>query len=98
MIQTYQGYFEEDGRFVHDGLFIKLPTRRRAIVNVFDDEITNEKAEQTDITLLKRYERIKLILATAVVAENDILTDTDWEEMANLRSQTNIGLLRTIDI
>jgi len=65
---------------------------------VFDDEITNEKEEQTDNALQERSERIRLILAAAVVAENDILTDTDWEGMANLRSQTNIGLLRNIDI
>ena len=35
MIHTYQGYFTEDSRFVPDGINVKLPTGRRAIVNIF---------------------------------------------------------------
>ena len=42
MVQSYKGYFVEDGRFVHDGVFVKLPTKRRAIVNVFDDEVISD--------------------------------------------------------
>ena len=54
MIQTYQGYFTEDGRFVHDGISIKLPTRRRAIVNVFLDETADDVTPQPDTALLKK--------------------------------------------
>ena len=39
MIQTYQGYILEDGRFIPDDLSVKFPTRRRAIVNIIDDEV-----------------------------------------------------------
>ena len=53
-IQTYQGYFTEDGRFVHDGINIQLPTRRRAIVNVFLDETADEVTPQSDIALQKK--------------------------------------------
>jgi len=54
MVQTYQGYFTEDGRFVHDGINIKLPTRRRAIVNVFLDETADDVISQPDIELQKK--------------------------------------------
>ena len=39
MVKTYKGYFAEDGRFVSDGAMVKLPVQRRAVVNVFDDEV-----------------------------------------------------------
>ena len=99
MIQTYQGYFQEDGRFVPDGVMVKLPTRRRAIVNVFDDEvISDNEAPQTDAALLDRIERVSLFFAAALDAESDIMTDDDWGEMLNLRAQTNSGLSRVVDI
>lgn len=40
---------------------------------------------------------IKELLADAFEAENN-LTDDDWEEMTHLRSQTNEGLSRMIEI
>ncbi len=40
---------------------------------------------------------IKEILADALEAENN-LTDADWEEMTHLRSQTNEGLSRMIEV
>jgi DNA-damage-inducible protein J len=40
---------------------------------------------------------IKGILADALEAENN-LTDADWEEITDLRSQTNEGLSRMIEI
>ena len=53
MVQTYQGYFTEDGRFVHDGINIKLPTRRRTIVNVFLDETADDVTPQPDTAFFK---------------------------------------------
>jgi len=45
----------------------------------------------------KRIIAIKNMLEDARKAEND-LTDNDWEDMANLRSQTNAGFARTVNI
>ena len=39
MIQTYQVYFQKDGRFISDNLFVQIPVGRRTIVTVLDDEI-----------------------------------------------------------
>ena len=39
MIKTYQGYFKEGGLFVADSPLIQIPARRRAIVNVLEDEV-----------------------------------------------------------
>ena len=47
MAQTYQGYFQEDGRFVaDDNIFIALPIKRRVIVMVLDDEVIETKAKK----------------------------------------------------
>ena len=93
MIQTYQGYFKEDGQFVPDSLLIKIPVRRRAIVNIFEDEVAgnNEAVYKKTLT-------VKKIIADALESENDDLTDADWDELANLRVQTNSGLSRAVDL
>jgi hypothetical protein len=97
MVQTYHGYFHEDVRFIPDGSFVKIPTRRRAIVSVFIEEVTKEDTiPQTDPALQDRIERIGHILAAASEAEDDIMTDDDWDEMQTLRSRTNAGLSRTV--
>ena len=101
MVKTYKGYFAEDGRFVPDGAMVNLPVRRRAVVNVFDDEviIDNEDTHDDNKTYLQdRVERIAQILAAAMAAEDDVLTDDDWDDMLNLRSQTNTGLSRAVTI
>ena len=49
MVQTYQGYFQEDGRFIPDGVMVKMPTRRRAIVNIFNEEEVSETADQRQV-------------------------------------------------
>ena len=99
MIQTYQGYFQEDGRFVPDGVLVKLPIRRRAIVNVFDEEVVCEgETSKSDTALQDRIERIRLIITAALEAEDDVMTDNDWEEMLALRAQTNAGLSRAVDL
>jgi hypothetical protein len=99
-VQTYQGYFLEDGRFVTSGVKSKLPIRRRAIVNVFVEEVAkdSEAATNTNSFLSDRIQRIALLLADAANAENDVMTDDDWDEMLTLRSQTNSGLSRAVEI
>jgi len=45
--QTYQGYFQEDGRFVSDNnIFIALPIKRRVILKILDDEVIETKAQK----------------------------------------------------
>ncbi len=90
LIQTYQGYFAEDGRFIPDSLLAKIPIRRRAIVNVLDDEIVQPRQQTKTAT-------IKGIIARALKAE-DTLADSDWDEIANSRSATNAGMSRTVDL
>jgi len=97
MVQTYQGYFTEDGRFVPDGTQVKMPTRRRTIVNIFLDESADNVTQQSDTALQDRIERIGQLLSAASSAENE-MTDDDWDEMLTLRSKTNAGLSRTVDI
>ena len=38
MVQTFQGYFQEDGRFISDNLLSQIPVMRKAIVNILVDE------------------------------------------------------------
>jgi len=97
MIQTYEGYFLEDGSFVPNGIRVKLPTRRRAIVNVFVEEVADDVNPQTDTETEDRVKRIESILAAAVDARDD-MTEDDWDEMLTLRSKSNAGLSRVVDI
>ena len=39
MIQTYQGYFQEDGRFIADNMIVRIPPHRRVILNIMEDKI-----------------------------------------------------------
>ena len=95
MVQTFQGYFLEDGRFVPDGRLVKLPAMRRAIVNILEDVVGGERSnDQHQVKL----DRIKMIIADAAKIEYDILTDDDWDEMRNLRSKSNIGLSRAVEL
>jgi len=97
MVRTYEGYFLEDGRFIPNGTRVKLPTRRRAIVNVFLNENADDAISQPDNASQNRVERIEMILAAALDAKDD-LTDDEWDEMLSLRSKTNAGLSRTVEI
>ena len=99
MIQTYQGYFQEDGSFIANGILVKPPTRRRAIINVLDDEITGSvETAQMESDLQQRIDEIKDILAGALAAEDNALTDEDWDEMADLRTSTNFGLSSVVEL
>ncbi|MDR2558512.1 MAG: hypothetical protein LBC86_03070 [Oscillospiraceae bacterium] len=88
MIQTYQGYFREDGRFISDSLLIQIPVGRRAIVNVLDDEVVAT-------TVTSKEKNLKQLFAEAEKAEN-ALTSDEWAEFENLRSQTNLE--RAVDL
>lgn len=77
MIQTYQGYFQEDGRFIPDNLSIPLPTRQRAIVNILDDEVAPKPIVSREVVL-------KQLFIKAEKAEGS-LTDDEWMEFEKLR-------------
>ena len=98
MVQTYQGYFQDDGRFIPDGVSVKVPTRRRAIVNVLDEKVEDD----TDVSKKERdnqdrVDRIDLILAAALEAKDE-MTEVEWDEMLSLRARTNAGLSRAVEI
>jgi hypothetical protein len=100
MIQTYQGHFLEDGRFIADGRPVKLPTKRRIIISVLDDETVesgvavNTEARQRQAAAVKKF----ITDIAALGDEDNVMTDADWDELANLRSRTNAGFHRAVDI
>ena len=99
MVKTYQGYFLEDGRFVPDGMMVKLPARRRAIVNILENEVVEERIGVQDNYLFQdKLDKIKMILADAASNEHDTLTDDDWDEMLSLRAQSNSGFSRAVEV
>jgi len=96
MVQTYQGYFQEDGQFISGNTLIKLPTLRRTIVNVLDEEPDVEQEQKNEINQ-QRVMQILNIINQAREVENE-LTDEDWDELANIREHTNAGLSRTVEL
>jgi len=42
MLQAYQGYFQEDVRFIADNIIVKIPTNKRIIINILDEIIDTE--------------------------------------------------------
>ncbi|MCL2053957.1 MAG: hypothetical protein FWG90_05900 [Oscillospiraceae bacterium] len=88
MIQTYQGYFTESGRFISDSLLVQIPIMRRAIVNILDDEVVSNAVTDKESSLKK-------LFSQAEQAES-ALTEEEWEEFENLRPQ--IHLSRVVDL
>lgn len=91
--QTYQGYFLEDGSFLVDGLPVRLPSKRRTVVEVFEDvEISETRAiSQVETENHEKVTFVKKIIEEARAAEHDTLTESDWLEMANLRTKTRLS-------
>jgi len=97
MVQTYQGYFQEDGQFISGNTLVKLPTLKRTIVNVLDDEPEavldlKKKVDQ------QRVSRILNIITQAQAVENEGMSNEDWDELINIRSSTNNGLSRAVEL
>ena len=64
MIQTYQGYFQEDGRFISDCIIVQMPVRRMTIINVLDEEIndgTIATSKKQKEALIRLYTGLKTI-------------------------------------
>ena len=81
-----QGYYENGNYFFDD--MPSIPSGRIRVTVIFHDV---EEKRQRKITAIKG------ILMDALKAENE-LTAADWEEMTNIRTQTNAGLKRTVEI
>jgi len=45
MLQAYQGHFKEEVRFYVDNREVKLPTNKRVIINILDDDINMANSE-----------------------------------------------------
>jgi hypothetical protein len=97
MMETYQGYFQEDGQFISGNTLVKLPKLRRTIVNVLDDEYVSE-LEMEETSRKQRVARILSTIAQARAVENDGMNDEDWDELANIRNVTNAGLSRAVEL
>ena len=77
MIQAYQGYFGEDGRFVADNVSVKIPIKRRVIVNVLDDEVVETKSKaQLQNDALKMF-------SVAMKEITDEPLDEEFDEIVN---------------
>jgi len=81
-----KGYYENGNYFIND--ITSIPSQRTRVTVIFHDV---EDIRQQKVAAIKG------ILADALKAESD-LTDEDWNEMANLRAQTNAGLAMTVEI
>jgi len=93
MLQAYQGHFQVDGRFIADNPSVKLPTKRKVIVTILEDEyITPDNSKHQH-----RVNRFRKIMQEASAAEGN-LTDADWDELENIRETTNAGMSRTVDL
>jgi len=94
--KTYQGYILEDGRFLVDGLPIKLASRRRAVVEVFDEaevEVLDE-AHSRQVVAVKKFLRD----IAELKEEDNVMTDADWDELDSLRAETNAGFSRMVKL
>ncbi|MCL2225338.1 MAG: hypothetical protein FWB96_10275 [Defluviitaleaceae bacterium] len=45
MLQAYQGHFREEVRFYVDNREVMIPTNKRVIINILDDDIENSNAD-----------------------------------------------------
>ncbi|MCL1844820.1 MAG: hypothetical protein FWF77_02840 [Defluviitaleaceae bacterium] len=45
MLQAYQGHFREEVRLYVDNREVMIPTNKRVIINILDDEAGNANAE-----------------------------------------------------
>jgi len=89
MEETYQGYFQHDGRFVADIPTVKMPAMRRVIVKVLaDDYVTPAKTSSQ-----KQKDALGRLYAGLAVIDNEPLDD---EFDAIMSQRFNIG--RELDL
>ena len=91
MAQIYQGQLLNK-RFFPDDVQAKMPPRCRATLHVEDEVLARTKSDNQ-----RRLASIKKIMEDARAAEST-MTAADWDEMANLRSETNVGFARALEL
>jgi hypothetical protein len=81
-MQAYEGYFE-NGKFYTAGRALRIPERRRAIINILDDEIIEIKTKS---------QRQSEAFEKFIAANKDITDEPFDEEWDEIMSQgINIG-------
>ena len=68
MLQAYQGYFQEDVKFVADNVILKIPPNKRIIINILDETVDME-TEQNEQEI---FERIKMLESITGIIPPDI--------------------------
>jgi hypothetical protein len=97
---TYQGRLLEDGRFIPDSVRVKIPVPCRVVVSISEEEMeaaepaANTSAHHRQAAAVKKF----LASVAALEDEDDVMTEADWDEMANLRAGTNAGFARKIEL
>jgi hypothetical protein len=70
MLQAYQGYFQENVRFIADNVIVKIPPNKRIIINILD-EITDEETVREE-EIAKRREMVKSLKGCLAGYEIDL--------------------------
>jgi len=98
--KIYQGHLMEDGRFVPDESIDRIPTPCRVFVSIPVEELTDigtpieNFAHRKQVTAVKRF----LAAVADLTDEDDVMVDSDCDELANLRNETNAGFNRRITL
>ena len=74
---------------------VRLPTRRRVIINILEDEI-RDVVTSLDTPRRRNIESIMQAINNAATVEDD-LSDEDWNELENIRARTNEDMARQVD-
>jgi len=77
-MQAYEGYFQEDGRFISNNMIVKLPIRRQVIVNVLDNEIIGKaktESQRQKEALSDLYKGLSLINGESFDEEFDAIME-----------------------
>ena len=70
MLQAYQGYFQEDVRFIADNAIVKIPPNKRIIINILDEITDAEIVREEEIA--KRREMVKSLKGCLAGYEIDL--------------------------
>ncbi|MCL2011076.1 MAG: hypothetical protein FWG71_11120 [Synergistaceae bacterium] len=75
-MQTYQGYFVEQDKFVSSGV-MRIPLHKRAIVTILDEPPKNEVVSDNVSRRLKEFDEINAMIDAAIDEENHQLAAFD---------------------
>jgi hypothetical protein len=92
--RTYTGRFLDDGRFVPDGVQVKMPTQFQAVVRFLETDNAKVSLHRRQVSAVRRF----LAAVDELKDEGDVMTDADWDDIANIRNETNTGLSQEIEL